>query len=196
MMKALVSGTWFLALAALLLVCLPSTAWPCSCVPPPPPAEASEQTDVVFLGRVLAVRPGDTWLGYAGILARQLWSNGRDPYIRKWEASPRALKAVELEVQEGYKGVSTETVTVYTANGGADCGQDFRQRRRYLVYGYMKDDPLTPGSRFVVTSECTRTAHRERDDDEVNELRRRSHASGVTGRLNRPPEGGAVPRER
>lgn len=178
----------FLVLAALLLVGMPSAAWSCSCVPSPPPAVAFEGADTVFLGRVLAVRSGETWFGYLEMFARSVWSNGRDPYIRKWEESPRALKAVELEVLESYKGVSTKTATVYTSTTEAECGAGFQQGGRFLVYGYMMDDPLTPGSRFVATSLCSRTAHREHDNDEIKALRQWSRASRVTGPSNRSPE--------
>lgn len=178
----------FLTLAALLLVGVPRTAWSCSCVPSPPPAVAFEGADTVFLGRVLAVRSGETWFGYLEMLARRIWSNGRDPYVRKWEGSPRALKAVELEVLESYKGVSAETATVYTRMAEAECGAGFQKGGRFLVYGYMEDNPLTPGSRFVATSLCSRTAHREHDNDEIRELRQWSRASRVTGPSNRPPE--------
>ncbi len=102
--NAKVGGARLLGFALVVMVCLPSAAWPCSCVPSPPPAVAFEQTDTVFLGRVLAVRTGDMWFGHLEMFLRSVWSNGRDPYVRKWEESPRALKAVELEVLESYKG--------------------------------------------------------------------------------------------
>lgn len=178
----------FLVLAAWLLVGMPRAAWPCSCVPSPPPAVAFEGADTVFLGRVLAVRSGETWFGHLEMFARSVWSNGRDPYIRKWEESPRALKAAELEVLESYKGGSTETATVYTRMAEAECGAGFQQGGRFLVYGYITDDPLTPGSHFVATSLCSRTAHREHDNNEIRELRQRSSASRVTGPSNQPLE--------
>lgn len=59
------------------------------------------------------------------------------------------LGPVTFDVEESWKGVSEEQVVVLGYGGGGDCGIDFREGGRYLVYatygGQGEDAALTTG---------------------------------------------------
>lgn len=87
----------------------------CTCVPNPPPREALEQADAVFVGEVVGIEE----LG------------GEFP-----------LRRVTLRVERPFKGVFVETVAVLTAQGEIGCGFPFERGLRYLVYAYQDGGAL------------------------------------------------------
>jgi len=98
-------------LAALAAWLAPGAAFACRCLPPPPPAEALGESDLVFHGFVLAIEPVDEWS------------------IR-----------VELQVLQTWKGpADQDTIQVHTANNGAACGVFFEEPREYLVYAFSSE---------------------------------------------------------
>ncbi len=87
----------------------------CTCVPNPPPREAFQQADAVFVGEVIGIEE----------------IGGEFP-----------LRHVTLRVERPFKGVFVETVAVWTAQGEIGCGFPFEQGRRYLVYAHRAEDAL------------------------------------------------------
>ena len=103
----------------------------CSCVPPPPPEQALEEAEAVFVGMVTRLD--------------QREPHGRLPQVQ-----------VTLRVQRSFKGDLGSTVEIHTATSSAACGFSFREGQRYLVYAHPRED----GPRgLLATSLCTRTAH-------------------------------------
>lgn len=58
-----------------------------------------------------------------------------------------------MDVGEVWKGVPGGTVALMTGAGGGDCGYDFREGERYIVYAHAS--PY--GEPTLGTSICTRT---------------------------------------
>lgn len=108
----------------------PSRASACSCFQadnPPPLDAVIDDADAVFLGRVIGQREIES---------------GR---------------AFLFEAQSSWKGVDQTEVTIYTGTGGGDCGYDFVEGERYLVYAGKAPNGYG-------TSICTRTARVVGDD--------------------------------
>jgi hypothetical protein len=92
---------------AVALLFAPGAAVACSCLRPPTPAQALQECDAVFAGRVTRVdRVGQ--------------SNGR---------------RVVFRVRRAWKGVASDTVTVH--QGGTTCDNDFQPGKHYLVYAFV-----------------------------------------------------------
>ncbi len=83
----------------------------CSCMRPPPPAEALEAAAGVWVGSVQAVEPAD-----AGTLVR-----------------------ISFAVETIYKGSQEPTLTFTTSDSSASCGYGFSEGERYLVYAGEQD---------------------------------------------------------
>lgn len=77
----------------------------CSCLAPPPPQEALEQSTAVFAGRVVEIRA----------------------------VNERRLEVL-FDIEESWKGVSGQRVLVWTPSNEAACGMNFMWGERYLVY--------------------------------------------------------------
>ncbi len=75
-------------------------------------AEARNKSRAVFLGTVVAIdkKPGDLYV------------------------------AVRFTIEEFWKGALRKEVTVFTGQGGGDCGYKFEVGQRYLVYAYRYND--------------------------------------------------------
>jgi hypothetical protein len=99
-------GAIALAIGAL---CGPAAALACSCLEPPPPRQALEQSTSVFTGRVTEIRPVQ---GRGGL----------------------AVHRVTLEVTSSWKGVRRRKAVVVTADNSAACGYPFEKGAEYLVY--------------------------------------------------------------
>lgn len=146
-----------LALAVLtgaLLLALPQPAAACSCVPPPPPAEALEGADAVFSGTVVSVDNSFRDSDYGRI--------------------PQRRVAVELDrVWKGCEAVEGEErprrVELVTGSGGGDCGYDFQEGERYLVYAHEGSDGT------LTTGICSRTANLENATDDLAALGEPEH---------------------
>ena len=82
----------------------------CSCVAPPPPAEARAQAASVFEGRVVSMLSDED----------------------------RVLQVV-FEVVRTWKGANAERLEVSTAANEAACGYTFREGESYLVYTDERD---------------------------------------------------------
>jgi hypothetical protein len=108
----------------------PSRAGACSCLQDdnPPSLDAVIDTaDAVFLGRVIG------------------------------QSEIEGGRAFLFEVQSSWQGVDQPEVTIYTGTGGGDCGYDFEEGERYLVYAGKAPNGYG-------TNICTRTARVVGDD--------------------------------
>lgn len=98
----------------------------CSCAGPSTPEEQLQTSDAVFSGEVLDARENPA---------------SAPPGLH--------LGPVTFDVGEVWKGVSEEQVVVLGYGGGGDCGIDFQEGERYLVYaaygGQGEDATLTTG---------------------------------------------------
>jgi hypothetical protein len=104
-------------LAVLCLVALCSrNAGACTCDAIGPPCQNAFRVDAVFLGTVRAM----TTLGTAD--------------------SPFPRRLVVFAIERAFRGVQDATVEVTTGMGGGDCGYEFKDRERYVVYAHRTSD--------------------------------------------------------
>lgn len=109
----------------------PAPAYACTCVEPPPPETALEQSHAVFAGEVLSIRKTRSAAG-----------------LRQGAAYP---VEVTFRVIEIWKGVDTDRLTIRTSASSESCGFEFVTGVRYIVYANENRDGLSTGA-------CTRTA--------------------------------------
>ncbi len=106
-----------LGVAAALLVLAPREARACSCMAPPPPAEARKGADAVFEGRAFSMS-----------------SDSRRAHYR-------------FEVDRVWKGEVGGRVEISTALHSAACGRTYRIGTKYIVYARRSPDgDLNDGS--------------------------------------------------
>lgn len=86
----------------------------CSCLPPPPPATALEESDAVFAGRIIEVSR---------------------------EMDPIGITAT-LAVSTVWKGAIEEIVEVRTPQSSAGCGLDFALDEEWLLYANWSEGSL------------------------------------------------------
>ena len=110
-----------LAVAFLVITARPSDA--CSCVGQVAVCEAFWKTPLVFEGEVLSIEPV---------------ANSRGE-----EYPPE--RRVRFSVGKAHRGDVAETAEVMTGAGGGDCGYNFKQGGRYLVYANFYAGRLTTG---------------------------------------------------
>lgn len=120
-----------LILAGLMCALWLPQAMACSCIPPLPASEAFKSADAVFVGSV-------TSFGVRGEPEKSDF-DGREVL-----AFRQGRQAV-FRVKKAYKGVQEETITVFTGEGGGDCGFDFIVGHEYLIYANTSDGQLYAG---------------------------------------------------
>ena len=139
----------------LILLFIGSNSFACSCTGKMSVKEAVRNSDIVFGGKVLFVKPVD--------------------YLR-WQGIPMVGKLVTLLVQEKAKGtIDTDTVIIATGSGGADCGVQFQEGHSYLVYAksYSFANRINNDSvRYFYAGLCSRTGAYKQ-----TELKKASHYS-------------------
>ena len=106
-----------LAVVAVITASQPTCAFACSCIAPPPPAEALAAADAVFAGEVTAV-------------SAPLESGA-------------ATINVTFAVTQRWKGPSDATLVVGTSGSSASCGVSFTTGQRYLVYASTSEGQLS-----------------------------------------------------
>lgn len=109
------------------------TARACTCIGPPPPAEALSEAAAVFVGTADDLDEVD------GQRGKEL--------------------SVRLHVDRVYKGLEGEQVAVRTASNGAACGFGFERGERYLVYAHEYEGQL----RVSLCSRTRAAAHARAD---------------------------------
>ncbi len=98
----------------LFMLSFAQTSQACTCLPPPPVAQAVAAADAVFLGKVVS-----------------------------FELAPSQTERVaQFEIIKIWKGRPVEVAQIFTPENEAACGFDFRVGETYLVYA-SKDDSGT-----------------------------------------------------
>lgn len=160
-----------------LLTVRPQVTYACSCVVPPPPLEAMEESTAVFEGTVISMKKSSKLMQSTG-----------DP--------------VNVTFQTGahWKGQVGQQVTVSTAQASESCGFEFNEGERYLVYarggaegaaGTGGADGIdgtkeTDGKAKLTVSLCSRTALYSNAQEDLNEL-----GAGMSVGSPTEPPGGA-----
>jgi hypothetical protein len=110
-------------------VAFPGKADACSCGSSGPPCQSLFQVDAVFAGTVKTISE-----------------------IERTSDSPYRHRSVVFAIDRAFRGVQGTTAEVVTGMGGGDCGYDFKQGERYLVYAYRNS-----GTSRLATGICSRT---------------------------------------
>ncbi len=112
----------------------PRKVYACTCPGPGSPAEALEEADAVFAGRVISIHHS---------------------YDRRARSATFAdFTTVGFDVSAVWKGAVHEEMYITTAPSVAACGFTFKRRREYIVYAY--GNTYTYGG--YGTGWCSRTA--------------------------------------
>jgi len=149
-----------LLLALMAWALLPLSALACDCGYAGAPCKAFANTPTVFAGRV----------------ARILTIN------RKTQAGDDFKdRLVFFGVERSYRGWQTNSAEVVTGWGGGDCGYDFREGVRYLVYAY----PYAETGKLY-TGICQRTRPLSEAAEDLEYLDKKddpSHGAGIEGMI-------------
>jgi len=101
----------------------------CSCTQLPSVEKELERSNAVFSGKVIGVR-------------------------EKRSLNGNASKLVLFEVTSTWKGVEQSQIMITTGLGGGDCGIDFKEGEKYLVYA---QESTMYGAKSLVSIICGRT---------------------------------------
>jgi 5-hydroxyisourate hydrolase-like protein (transthyretin family) len=99
--------------------------------------------------------------------------------------SPFPRRLVVFAIERALRGVQDATVEVTTGMGGGDCGYEFKDRERYVVYAHRSSDGR------LVTGICTRTRLASQAADDLTFLGQMwspaasGHVFGVVKHWNR-----------
>jgi hypothetical protein len=151
--------TWLLALLAWAL--LPLCAKACRCSYAGALCKVFANTPTVFAGRVVKIS------------TIRLKPTSGDDYEER---------LVSFDVERSYRGWEGKTAEVVTGMGGGDCGYEFREGVRYLVYAYPHS--LTGK---LVTGICQRTRPLSEASEDLEYLNKKddpSHGAGIEGRID------------
>jgi hypothetical protein len=149
---------WLLVLLPWLLVPLCGKA--CDCLYVGAPCKAFANTPTVFAGRVVKIS------------TINLETASGDDYKDR---------LVFFQVDRSYRGWAANTAEVVTGWGGGDCGYEFQEGLRYLVYAY----PDSPTGKLV-TGICQRTRPLSQAAEDLEYLSKKddpSHGAGIEGRI-------------
>lgn len=140
-MRRMLLVVFTMAMMAGVTLAHPQSAWACSCVFPPTPADAFVQWEAIFQGTVVGVAD-----------SRRL---PLVEQIREWLGLPYVYdygsRLISIEVARSWKGVTTTRADVRTGYGGGDCGYSFVTGVEYVIYAGQ----TTEGE--WGTNSCTRT---------------------------------------
>jgi hypothetical protein len=158
-----------LALAGVSL-CLsaPFDASACDCGYSGAPCKAFAQTPYVFSGKVVKIS------------ATAIKLPSGDAYQDR---------LVLFEIERAYRGLEGKTAAeVVTGTGGGDCGYDFREGEKYLVYAYQH-----PATGKLYSGICTRTRRLSEASDDLEYFAKKddpAHAAGIEGWITEQSRGG------
>jgi 5-hydroxyisourate hydrolase-like protein (transthyretin family) len=120
-MKARIAVIFLLAWTA--VIASPSAATACSCVVGSPICETFWRTDAVFSGEVVDISSA--------------------PGVK--DQLPLGNRLVRIRVIQAWRGGASGIVEVRTGSGGGDCGYNFQQGVRYLVFASQWSGTLSTG---------------------------------------------------
>ena len=102
---------FFLLILSAIVIFAQNELRACSCVPPPPPSEAFENSETVFMAMVTSFKRAGEYRRVAKLTLLTLW-----------------------------KGEKALTGEIFTGLNCADCGFDFVVGKTYVIYAYRGDD--------------------------------------------------------
>ncbi len=149
----------YLILAALLFLGMPGGLGACLCVGVGSVDEEVRDSDAVFRGQVVEVRPAETrtrravrWLGDTYY---QYFRSSEDQLarLRAYSWGPEYGLLVTIQVHRSWKGLEPGRVVLRTGFGQGDCGFRFDEGMTYLVYASVDHS-----TEMLATSICSRTA--------------------------------------
>jgi hypothetical protein len=142
-----------IAIAIAMLPCLADSARGCSCVGPQPPCQAYGAASAVFVGVVTQISKTSMKLG-EGETAR---------------AYPQRL--IRFSLEQAFRGVEGKEAEIVTRFGGGDCGFEFKQGERYIVYAHRNTSDNS-----LVTGICSRTRLLAESTEDLEYIRGLSRA--------------------
>src|SRR5262249_30760270 len=149
-----------LLLALMAWALLPLSALACDCGYAGAPCKAFANTPTVFAGRVARI----------------------STINRKTQAGDDFKdRLVFFGVDRSYRGWQANSAEVVTGWGGGDCGYDFREGVRYLVYAYPYAE-----TRKLYTGICQRTRPLSEAAEDLEYLDKKddpSHGAGIEGMI-------------
>lgn len=118
---------------AILAAVIAAEASACSCITPDPPAASLQRADVVFAGVVVSIEdPAGDRLRALPEHERAAAQHGQ----RGGTLGPEWGRKVTFRVLQWWKAERfTESIELWTAYGGGDCGYPVETGKSYLVYG-------------------------------------------------------------
>jgi hypothetical protein len=147
--------------AFILFLLTPLSASACDCGYSGAPCQAFARTPYVFSGRVTKI----------STIAIKM-SNGEEYRDR----------LITFDVARAYRGGDGKTVTeIVTGSGGTDCGYDFREGEKYLVYAFSH-----PATGKLYTGICSRTRRLAEAGDDLDYFAKKddpAHGAGIEGRI-------------
>jgi hypothetical protein len=165
-MKAVLSALCYILLSLLVLANTHDRVFACTCIGHRTIQEELKQMDAVFVGTVLSKHV----LTLIDTSARELFPS--DTLMRNFRME-RSITRYELSVETIYKGrITNNTVILYSAVGGGDCGVRLEAGRKYIIYGERKSPfgqsydgfKIPEAKNTFWTYECLRTNTFSKED--------------------------------
>lgn len=131
--ESLMKKSYLFLLAMILassIFLFPSIGFACSCADLQPVEEELASSKAVFTGSVIEIN-------------EVLQPNGT------------MKRDVLFEVEQSWKGINQSQVMITTGSGGGDCGYDFEQGQKYLVYA--SNSSMYGNDNDLITNICSRT---------------------------------------
>ncbi len=139
-----------------IIIFFPATTEACSCNSTGPPCQSYWNTEVVFSGRVIEIKPFESTRGW-----RQ--------------------KLVRFAVNQAFRGISETTIEIATGSGGGDCGYDFKLNESYLVYANNLEGKLFAG----ICTRTQHISKAAEDLEYINNLSKAKTGATVSGVVNK-----------
>lgn len=138
-----------------------SDVYACSCQGESTIKGAIKSSDYVVVGEIISKN-------YIDIPDSVLISQyPTDTFVHNYYPYVHKISKFEIKVERIFKGkITSDTLVIYTGNGGGDCGYRFEIGGKYIVYGMKEtyfglanNDYCYPkGENFLWTNICMRTS--------------------------------------
>lgn len=148
----------------------------CSCIGESTVEGGYKNADMVTTGKIITVET--KWLPDSARMKRMVELGFPADSLDK-RLIGYYLKKALVKVDKVYKGDSIpDTLTIYTGMGGGDCGFQFNEGQKYIIYGdtnsyfggFFRDQKILSGRDVYWTNICTRT--QVHNGKEIRELER------------------------
>lgn len=155
-----------LILLAVLFLSAPGASQACDCAYAGAPCKALAATPNVFSGTVVRITS----------ISIKLPSGDR-----------YQDRLVLFDIERAYRGLEGKTAEVVTGTGGDDCGYDFREGEKYLVYAFPH-----PATGKLYSGICTRTRRLSEAGDDLEYLAKKddpAQGAGIEGWITEQSRG-------